>query len=224
MNQSRIDEQRRRAGFLSVSELLEGFGADNSIPDPYAVLIAPGVAIGRGNRLYPGVVIEAGVERRIVIGDDNVFWPGSTLRAVGGGRIEIGSRNQFGPGGFTAHADGPEAVITIADRCRCLDGASLSGRVELGGGAQVLGPIAVQDCTLGGGGDYQTPDPDARGAVLKGCGRARGLSLGRGQVILGNGAFAEADLRPQSFYHRPGQAEHVAEAMPGVWLSPRSRF
>jgi len=217
MTQSRIDEQRRRAGYFSVTELLEEFGADNLIPDPYAVLISPGVAIGRGNRFYPGIVIETGVERRIVIGDDNAFWPGSTLRAAAGGRIEIGSRNQFGPGGFTAHADGPEAVITIADRCRFLDGASLSGRVELGGGAQVLGPIAVQDCTLAGGGDYQAPDPDSRGAVLKGCGRARGLNLARGQVILGNGAFAEADLRPQSFFHG------AAEAMPGAWLSPRSR-
>ena len=47
------------------------------------------------------------------------------------------------------------------------------------------------------------PDPDRRGAVLKGLGQARHLTLARGRVIQAFGIFDLADSRPQSFFHPP---------------------
>ena len=52
------------------------------------------------------------------------------------------------------------------------------------------------------GAAHHDPDPDARGAVLKGFGSARGLTLACGQVILGSGVFDAKDVKPQWFFHR----------------------
>lgn len=198
----RIDDQRERAGFLGVRALLDRHGAGNAIPDPLSTLVGTGVVLGRGNRLYPGTVLEADGESVLTVGDGNLFLPGCCLRAGGGGSIRIGSGNQFGEGGFTATAQGAGVAITIGDRGRFMLGAAIQGRATLGDGSQILGPLAVQDCELGDGGDWRSPDPDRRGAVLKGQGRARGLRLRQGQVILGRGGDLEASaVEWQSVYH-----------------------
>jgi len=75
-------------------------------------------------------------------------------------------------------------------------------RSRLGSGSQILGAVSVDNCTLAAGAAYLDPSLDARGAVLKGAGTARGLTLRRGEVSQGNGVFDGREIRPQSFYHR----------------------
>lgn len=173
------DETRRRAGFLTAAELMKGLGRENEVLDPGSILVSRSVRMGRGNRLYPGTVIEAG--------DD--------------GSIEIGDGNRFGPGGCTILAHG--AAVRIGDRGRYSGGASIEAPAELGSGSQVLGPIAARGCTLGAGGDHASADPDARGGVLKGVGRAHGMIVPQGKVIAGEGRFDQSAIQPQSFYHPP---------------------
>ncbi|MBM3572017.1 MAG: hypothetical protein FJX52_06585 [Alphaproteobacteria bacterium] len=206
MTAAAIDQQRRARGFLSIAETLALAERGNDVLDPYAVLISAVAAIGGGNRFYPGVVIEAQPGGSIKIGTGNVFWPNSTVVAAAG-QIVIGSGNQFGPGGFSAYLDRPDGKIVIGAAGCYRDGAVIFAGCVLGDGAQILGPIQAQDCTLTGGGGFAHPDPDGRGAVLKGVGRARGLTLGRGEVIEGHGAFAAADIEMQSVNHPRAPSE-----------------
>lgn len=71
----------------------------------------------------------------------------------------------------------------------------------MGAGAQVLGPIRMQNCILDAGGTYREPDPDRRGAVLTGCGVARQVNVPTGYVIQAFGLFSEAPMRKQSCFH-----------------------
>ena len=72
---------------------------------------------------------------------------------------------------------------------------------SIGRGAQVLGLIRMQNCSLGGGGTYRDNDPDKRGAVLKGSGVARQIDLPTGMVIQAFGLFSDAPIRTQSYFH-----------------------
>lgn len=199
-----VDRTREQAGFWGVRALVEGPGTRNILLEPYSILISRRVEIGRGNRVYPGTVIECDDESEIRVGDGNLFLPGCCLRAIGGGSIAIGDRNRFGEGGFTAAAH--DAAIVIGHGGRYMLGASIGAGTRLGDGSQVLGPIALQGCTLGAGGTHDEPDPDRRGGVLKGQGRARGLTIARGEVILGKGGDLQMSaLQRQSHFHpRPG--------------------
>ena len=94
----------------------------------------------------------------------------------------------------------PDNGVTGKRHPTLMDGAIV------GSGAQVLGPIRIQHCRLGSGGSFREPDPDRRGAVLKGCGIARNLEIPTGMVIQAFGIFAEAPLRHQSHFH-PKTAE-----------------
>jgi len=193
-----LDRIRTGQGYLTLAETLALAERNNAVLDPFSLLIGRGVTIGSGNMFYPNVMI--GGEGAITIGDRNTFHSGSALFAAGG-RIVVGSHNQFGEGGFTAKADRAGATIEIGDHGRYVGGAAIYGAARLGSGTQIFGAVAVQDCVLAAGGSYQEPDPDARGAVLKGVGRARHLSLATGQVIQGNGVFDMKDVKLQSFYH-----------------------
>lgn len=198
-----IDVQRRTLGFLTIAETLALTARGNVVLDPYSVLISASARIGTDNRFYPGVTIEAGTGATIEIGDENAFWLGTVIAAEAG-VIVIGNGNQFGPGGFTASLDKSGGRIEIGSRGRFRDGPSVFAGCALGDGAQVLGPIQAQAVVLGAGGNHEETDPDARGGVLKGTGRARDLTIGRGQVIEGRGHFSAADIKPQSFYHGRG--------------------
>jgi hypothetical protein len=195
---AKLDQVRADQGYLTLAEALALVDRGNAVLDPFSLLIGRDVAIGTGNVFYPNVTI--GGDGAIAIGERNTFHSGTALLAAGG-HILVGSRNQFGEGGFVAKADRPGASIEIGDGGRYLGGAAVYGAAQLGSGSQILGPVAVQDCILAAGGSYEEPDPDARGAVLKGVGRARHLTLATGQVIQGNGVFDAADIRWQSFYH-----------------------
>ncbi|MBM3599087.1 MAG: hypothetical protein FJX35_12775 [Alphaproteobacteria bacterium] len=198
------DGQRLAGGFLTIAQTLALAELGNLVLDASSLLISAGVRLGVANRFYPGVVIEAAPGAVVTIGRGNTFWPGAVI-TVRAGTVTIGNDNQFGPGGFTASLD-EAGAISIGSRCRCRDGASLFRGSVLGDGAQVLGPIQVQDCFLAAGGSFAEPAPDARGGVLKGVGRARHLTIGRGQVIEGSGRFDPADVKPQSFHHPSARA------------------
>lgn len=203
MTDAAIDAQRRTQGFLTIAEALALAASGNAILDPHSILISSAARIGGGNCFYPGVTIEAGIGAEIAIGDGNVFWPGTVIAAEAG-TIMVGNGNQFGPGGFTASLDRSGGRIAIGSNGRFRDGASVSAGCVLGDGVQILGPIQAQATVLGAGGSHDEPDPDARGGVLKGAGRARGLTVDRGQVVEGRGHFDPADIKPQSFHHPRG--------------------
>ena len=82
-----------------------------------------------------------------------------------------------------------------------LGGGSAVLNNVIGRGAQVLGPIRMQECRLEDGGSHVEPDPDRRGGVLKGAGVARGLSVPRGGVIQAFGTFEAGALRRQVEFH-----------------------
>lgn len=195
-----IDQQRAQGGFRSLAELIELCRAGNQILDPFSILISRGVTVGTGNRFYPNVVIETAGDGQISLGDRNVLYPGTLMRA-GAGAILIGSGNTFGEGGVSLRTDSPTDRLVIADEGRYLHGAQIAGPNQLGAGSQVLGPIIVQGCELGGGGGHLQPDPDLRGGVLKGAGLARGLAVGQGEVINGRTTFTAAMLERQRTYH-----------------------
>jgi carbonic anhydrase/acetyltransferase-like protein (isoleucine patch superfamily) len=197
-----MDAARAALGFLDP----EGLGALAThgvlILDPFSTLVSPGVEIEPGAVLWPNVTLEARAGGRIRVGARTRLFPGCRLLADGGS-IAIGSDVEFGDdGGFSAKVK-PGETIEIGNRARLAGGGCLSESNSLGTGAQVLGRIDVRSCRLGAGGDYAEPDPDRRGAVLKGSGQARNLTLGQGQVIQAFGLFSEAEIRPQSFFH-PG--------------------
>lgn len=196
---AKTDASRKALGFLTLRETLE-LGEANHILDPFSTLISRGVAMGRGNILYPGVILKASAGSRIVIGDANILYSGTLLEAAGGD-VTVGSGNQFGEGGFTAKANRPGASILVGNHGRYLNNPSVFGRTVLGDGSQILGNIAVDSCNLGAGCPFSEPDPDRRGGVLKGTGTARGLHVPAGQAIAGSGAFDEADMLPQSRFH-----------------------
>jgi hypothetical protein len=197
---AQLDRMRAGHGYLSIAETLALADRGNTVFDPFSLLISRGVRIGRGNVFYPAVTILRAADGKVSIRDGNTFHPGAHLSAAKGGRIAVGSHNQFGPGGFSVRAE--DASVKVGDGGRYNGGASVSAPAQLGSGSQILGAIAVQDCTLAPGGTFEEPDPDLRGAVLKGVGRARGLKLARGQVIQGGGTFDATDIKRQSSFHR----------------------
>ena len=95
---------------------------------------------------------------------------------------------------------GPDG-IAIGENVRLLGGGSLTHANNIGDGAQIIGPIRSQNCILAAGRSYRHPVADERGAVLKGSGVARGITLAQGMVFQAFGLFADASVRQQSFFH-----------------------
>jgi hypothetical protein len=194
------DESRQQLGFLSAAETAALTHRGVSVPDPTSVLVSSGVQLGTGAVLWPGVILETRDGGTIVIGDGTRLFPGSRLVASGGS-ITVGAQVEIGEeGGFTIKA-GTGEVIEIGDGARLLGGGSLTSSNRIGRGAQILGPIRCQNCTLGDGGTYRDPGSDARGGVLKGSGVARHIDVPTGSVIQAFGLFSEGILRQQSYFH-----------------------
>lgn len=195
------DDARRALGFLGLSETAGLAGRGVLVPAPGAVLVSPGVQFAAGVVLWPGVVLSVDAASRIAVGAGTQLFGGTRIVAVGGGTIEIGEAAEIGEeGGFTIKAEAG-ATIRIGDRARLLGNGSMTLNNDVGDGAQVLGPIRLQACCLAGGGSWREPDPDARGAVLKGSGVARGIVLRRGEVIQAFGLFAGEPARRQTEFH-----------------------
>ncbi|MGB9366050.1 MAG: AraC family transcriptional regulator [Xanthobacteraceae bacterium] len=195
-----LDRLRREQGYLTVGEVFGLIEAGNVILDPFSLLLGRHVRLGSQNMFYPTVSIWCDEASEITIADRNTFHTGTVLYAAPG-RIVVGTGNELGERGFVAKANRPGAFIEIGDHGRYLGGATVYGISRLGSGSQILGAISVENCTLTEGASYTDPDPDRRGAVLKGTGVARGLILRRGEVIQGNGVFTHEAIKPQSFYH-----------------------
>ena len=194
-----MDETRAQSGFMILAQIMT-LAQTNTIYDPFSTLISASAQIGRGNMFYPGTIIEIRNQGMIVIGDENSFFVGTSLLADHG-NIQIGSRNELGDGGLRIKANTPDVLIMIADNGRYRNNAEITGRCTFGSGTQVLGAIAVLNCTLGAGDSYRDPDPEQRGGVLKGFGNARNLTVPRGQVINGLGIFSQSALESQLVYH-----------------------
>jgi UDP-3-O-[3-hydroxymyristoyl] glucosamine N-acyltransferase len=174
------------------------------------VIVSPRVRLGEDNRFYPNVVIECDDDSTCEIGSGNVFWPGTLILVTGGGSVTIGSGNTIGQGGVQIKADG--SSVRIGSRTRLVNAAEILGPSDIGDGAQVLGPISVRFTSLAAGGDFGSPDPDLRGAVLKGMGTARNLVVGQGEVVNGLGDFAAAPIERQSHYHPPAASPPPASS------------
>lgn len=113
----------------------------------------------------------------------------------------------MGPAAGAGHRPGqpPRSVPVMGglppDGVRISGGAEVIGPGLLGAGSQVLGPISARSVDLAAGRPHTYPDPDHRGAVLKGFGRAQGICLGTGEVLNGAGDFAAVPLQRQRHYH-----------------------
>jgi acetyltransferase-like isoleucine patch superfamily enzyme len=195
------DEQRSARGLRTVGEILELAEAGTVVLDPYSVLVGSRVRLGEGNLLYPGVVIECDQDSQCTLGSGNTLLPGTFITASGGAEVSIGSNNRIGEGGARITANQPGKNVTIGDNTRLSSGPLILGPTELGDGCAVLGQITAQQIELSGGADGSHPDPDHRGAVLKGFGTARKLTLKVGEVVNGSGDFADAPIERQRAYH-----------------------
>lgn len=196
-----IDADRRALGFMTIAETTALSGRNIRIPDPYAVLISPGVNLGDAVVLWPGVVLQCDPDSSVSIAGGTNLHSGTRVVAASGGRVSVGANVEIGEeGGFTIKAEAG-AVIRIGDGARLLGGGSLSSSNDIGNGAQILGPIRCQNCRLGDGGNYREPDPDLRGGVLKGSGVARNIDVPQGHVIQSFDLFADAIMRPQTYFH-----------------------
>jgi carbonic anhydrase/acetyltransferase-like protein (isoleucine patch superfamily) len=194
-----FDQSRRVRGLLTPAELLAL--PDIVVLDPFSVILSRQVSLGPGNLLYPGVVIECDEQSRCVIGRDNVFHVGTRILVSSGGSISIGDRSVVGEGGAQIKATTGDCEISIGDETRIMNGAELLGHSKVGSGCQILGPISARSVDLAAGAAYTHLDPDQRGAVLKGFGRAQGLRVGVGEVINGVGDFRSAPVERQRAHH-----------------------
>lgn len=195
-----VDAARMAAGFLALAQLRAIAEGGVAVLDPFSTLVAPDVEIEPGAILWPNVVLESRENGRIRIGSGTNLHPGTRLSATGG-TILVGPQAEIGEGGgFSLKARSGE-TITVGSRARLTGGGSLSETSWIGDGAQILGTIDVRHCHLADGGDHTDPDPDRRGAVLKGAGQARNIVLERGRVIQAFGLFSEARVEWQSFFH-----------------------
>lgn len=198
---SDVDRARRQQGFLSAADTAALTGRGVAILDPYSTLVSEGVDFGTGVVVWPGVALQRLDDGKLSVGAGTVLHSGTRIVARGG-TIVIGERAEIGEeGGFTVKADRPGIVIEIGDEARLLGGGSAMLDNAIGRGAQVLGPVRMQQCRLDAGGSHAEPDPDLRGGVLKGAGVARGLHVPQGGVIQAFGVFDAAALRRQVEFH-----------------------
>lgn len=195
-----INTQRALKGFLSLEGVIALCERGNIIPDPFSVLISTTCVIGKENVFYPSVIVECTSGGTLEIGDQNIFFP-TCLFIADRGTLLIGNKNQFGDGGCTFKANRSQASIQVGNNGRYANDPIILGNTTLGSGSQIIGSITVQDCTLEAGKEFSAQDPDNQGAVLKGHGLARGLTVGKGRVVNGQGVFLQQQIELQSAYH-----------------------
>ena len=195
-----IDRSRKRAGFLSLDELVALEDGGNVIFDPFSTLISRRAVIGKHNVFHPNTRADCHGSATLHIGSGNMFHSNTVIEAAANA-ITIGDGNLIGEGAVCMKANSPGAAIEIGDNGRYCGIVNLYGKIALGSGSQVLGNITVFDCSLAAGQPYSHPIADERGAVLKGSGSAKAIHLSQGQVIDGWGIFRSEDALPQSSFH-----------------------
>ncbi|KJS59444.1 hypothetical protein [Streptomyces rubellomurinus] len=196
----RLDGVRRARGLLTPGELMALTGRGVVVLDPFSVLVSTWVRLGPETVLYPGAAVECDARSRCVLQPGTVLYGGARITATGGALVTIGRGALIGEGGARIKAAGTDRM-RLGDAVRIANGAELSGSCRLGDGSQVLGPISARAVELAGGGSHAHPDPDGRGGVLKGFGRAHGIRVGVGEVVNGAGDFRAAPVERQRAYH-----------------------
>ncbi|GAA1402632.1 hypothetical protein [Oerskovia paurometabola] len=200
------DERPLRVPFLDRAgvEALAAIGV--VVPAPDAVWVSGRARFAPGVVLHPTVVVECDGTSSVTVSEGAVLHPGTRISATNGASVRVGARTTLGPGGCTLVADGEELHVGADGRYRM---ALLLGPGTYGDGCQVLGPIEARACTLEGGQPGDAPDVASRGALLKGAGRAAGITLRRGQVVNGAGDFRRAPVEDQTAYHPVGPSRHA---------------
>lgn len=204
---ARVNETRSLNGFLTVEDVVGLSACGISVVDPFSTLVSARAKLAPGVFLWPNITIAVGEAGLVSIGRSTTIHSGVRI-AVQSGSVVIGSNCDIGQeGGFTFIADEEQDEISIGDDVRLNGGGSIIQSAKIGDGAQILGPIRVQQCQLGRGGSFREHDPDSRGGVLKGTGIARNLNVPAGMVIQSFGLFTEASLRLQSDFHPKTKVE-----------------
>ena len=200
MNVEKYIEQMNRAreenGFRTIDEMYE-LAKENTIFNLFSVLISRSVSLGKGNIIYPNVIIE-NMAGTIIIGGNNTIFNGTTIQNFSG-KIEIGHDNEIGENAISIKND--QGKIEIKDNCRLMNGPQILDDCYLGNGTQVLGNIKMSGCTLADGESYKEKNPNVRGGVLKGFGTANKLRIEIGMVINGNGVMTVDMIERQEKYH-----------------------
>lgn len=196
-----IERTREAAGYRSVRELLED--DSNTYLDPFSTLISVHAVLGNGNTFMPNVRIDAARDS-LVLGNRNRIGEGTRFEVINGGRLRIEDDNLIGPHAVAFLMNRAAARTVVGSGTRLVGRVDVIGSCQLGHGTQVIGDVTVTNVILGAGGSHEEPDPDQRGAVLKGHGRANGLRLDAGQVVNGAGDFSLALVERQSSYHPKG--------------------
>ncbi|HSX08889.1 MAG TPA: hypothetical protein VLF93_01940 [Candidatus Saccharimonadales bacterium] len=196
---AQLDKVRKNNGFLTFEDLVQLSKNNNTIMDPFSLFISREVVVEKDNIFYPNVVIEAN-KGKISIGNGNIFYMNTYIIAKKG-LVTIGNKNQFGSGGCTIQALEETAKIIVGNKGRYSNNPLILGRTTLGSGTQILGNIIIKDCTLEDGGNFEEPNPNLRGAVLKGAGIAQHIYVQKGYVINAYGDFKDSPIELQSTYH-----------------------
>jgi UDP-3-O-[3-hydroxymyristoyl] glucosamine N-acyltransferase len=191
-----MNKIRKEDNLYTINDLLL-LSETNTIFDPFSILISKSVVIGNGNIIYPNVVIR-NITGHIEIGNSNQLFAGLNI-VCENGKIRIGNENELGENGVEIRSI--DGTISITNQCRINKGAQILDECVLENGSQILGNIKVRKCRLGSGTSYKGKDPNNRGAVLKGYGYAKGLSVEVGHVIFGKGDFNQDMIELQKKYH-----------------------
>ncbi len=197
-----VNQHRARHQCLSIAQVIALAAQGVMVDDPFAAQISRHVVFHGPCHLRGAVYLFADAPRAITVGC-NVFIEGpTTVEAKGGATVSVGNHAVIGlEGGFHVKANRSGSTMEIGDGVRLCGGGAIFGHTVVGQGAQVLGRIQVVNCVLAGGSDFADPNPDARGAVLKGMGLAENLHLGQGDVIQSFGIFSMAQIRRQLEFH-----------------------
>lgn len=213
MDHSDLDAARIAHGFLTIGECLDLGRRIAALFDPYSTLLSRHASFGPGTVIYPAVSVECAPDATCEFGPGNILFSGLRASVGSGAAVVVGAGNRLGEGGARITADGTGMSVRIADRTRISDGAIVGDGCVLGNGSQILGAINARAVHLAAGGDFTCEDPDLRGAVLKGRGTARGLTLAVGEVVNGNGPFEHSPVERQRTYHSHApRAPHVQHA------------
>jgi UDP-3-O-[3-hydroxymyristoyl] glucosamine N-acyltransferase len=193
---------RNANGYYSIEELINNVGVNNTIVDPFSVLISRSVSLGKGNTIYPSVILHAEDGSGLRIGDGNLFSANTRIETANGALITIGNNNIFSNGIVCVKCNIKNGTMEFGSGCRFDGRINIFGNCTFGNGSQIIGTINVYNCNLVAGGDYTEPNPDNRAGLIKGVGTARGLSVNTGMVINGFGEFDQSNVEPQSNYHK----------------------
>ena len=203
----RADEHRAALGFLSVAATDDLGAGGVRVLDPASTLISATAVLAPGAVVYPTVIVDVDARSRVAVAERCVLYPGCVFEARDGARILVGAGSELGPGGVRIRVRSPGESVVLGEEVRLMDGCELTGRCELGRGAQILGMISARSVRLGGGrGGHRWPSAEQRGAVLKGAGIAAGVQLNPGEVKSCRASFQDASVQRQSAYH-PDRAQ-----------------